>query len=190
MAQAPMVESVFVLTMILDIFFLLCIARHVYDQHDVWFTTFNVVAIIQVFVFSILAFDALLLCVDANRYFESQADTITHSKESFQFRMSNIYDSKGGMEAVLSELRITNRMDTMIHMIETRDEPIKLLGTKANGRLSSRATLLMVWYIVLLLIVAAQRIDFVDTVLDEIKKHCAGARKIISHFLPISGLVR
>merc|ERR1719428_2741386 len=83
MAQAPMVESTLVLTILIPVFFLLCIAHEVYVRQDSWLTSFNAVALLHVTVFTVFASEALVLCVDANYSFDAHNDKVAKNKESF-----------------------------------------------------------------------------------------------------------
>jgi hypothetical protein len=174
MAQSPMIESVLVLTLLIPVLFLLCVAHEVYVRNDAWLTTFNSVAVLHIIVFLTFAVEALLSCVDANAFFDSHNDKIAKNKESFlrRRRPDGPEDGKTPEEATqimtkrvetyVKYLHISNVMDTMIQKIETKDVPITLLGIKVNRSLQEKALWVGASYIFTICCIIGQRFDAVN----------------------------
>lgn len=186
MAQAPMIESTLVLTILIPVFFLVCIAHEVYIRDDAWFTTFNTIACLHCVLFLAFASEALLLCVDANASFDSHNDKVAKNKESFLRRRKQAGEGARALgksqaeqdhdsvrlyamdvqmdrvEAYVKYLHISNVMDTMIQKIETKDVPITLLSVKVNKRLQQRAMAVAASYLFTLACFVAQRYDVVS----------------------------
>jgi hypothetical protein len=184
MAQAPMVESTLVLTILIPVFFLLCIAHEVYLRQDSWFTSFNAVACLHVTVFTVFASEALLLCVDANYSFDAHNDKVAKNKESFLRRRRETFadDAIGSDLNKVDEafllahgerlqvldyvkyLHISNVMDTMIQKIETKDVPITMLTFKVDRNLKGKAIAAVASYVFTLVCLVAQQFDYVTEV--------------------------
>jgi len=182
MAQAPMIESTLVLTILIPVFFLLCIAHEIYVRQEAWLTTFNAVACLQVTVFTAFASEALLLCVDANASFDEHNDIVARNKESFLRRRRETLETVQPMVTqstrdstssaldndnvnrvleYVKYLHISNVMDTMIQKIETKDVPITLLSIKVNRKLKAKAIAAVASYVFALVCLVAQQLDFV-----------------------------
>jgi hypothetical protein len=108
MAQAPMVESTLVLTILVPVVFLFGIAHEfLYAKQESWLTTFNAVACLQVTVFTGFAFEALLLCVNANASFDMHNDIVAKNKESFLRRRRETVGDGSAEEKALADARKT-----------------------------------------------------------------------------------